>query len=115
MAQDATRAKKIPRIVELIGTSLDKGEELDALTKLSPEQQEHLIAKAKAGEKVSAKPELKKVRREEREVQLAAKTEEASRRSGASSTGSSTRIPHGVSGPTAKPAWTARPIIITRP
>ena len=79
VAQDPTRAKKIPQIVELIGTSLDKGEELDALTKLSPERQEHLIAKAKAGEKVSAKPELKKVRREEREVQLAVKTEEASR------------------------------------
>ena len=76
---DATRAKKIPQITEVIGTSLDKGEELDALTKLSPERQEHLIAKAKAGEKVSARPELKKVRREEREVQLAVKTEEASR------------------------------------
>ena len=36
VAHHPTRAKKIPRIVELIGTSLDKGEELDALTKLSP-------------------------------------------------------------------------------
>ena len=77
--RDATRAKKIPQIAEVIGTSLDQGEELDALTKLPPERQEQLITKAKAGAKVSAKPEVKKARREEREAELAAKTEQASR------------------------------------
>jgi hypothetical protein len=38
----------------VIGTTLDKGAELDALAKLPKPQQEALIEKAKAGEKVSA-------------------------------------------------------------
>ena len=63
----------------MIGTSLDKGEELDALAKLPPERQERVIARAKAGGKVSVKTEVKQARREEREKELAAKTEAASR------------------------------------
>ena len=55
------------------------------------------------------------MRREEREVQLAVKTEEASRTLGSKLTGSDHAIPHGVSGPTAEAGLTARPIIITRP
>lgn len=50
------RANSIPNISELAGTSLDKGDELDALAKLSADQQAPLVEKAKAGEKVSAKP-----------------------------------------------------------
>jgi ParB family chromosome partitioning protein len=50
------RAKSIPNISELAGTSLDQGGELDALAKLAADQQAVLVAKAKAGKKVSAKP-----------------------------------------------------------
>ena len=77
--RDAHRGENIPKIVEVIGTSLDKGEELDALAKLPPERQERVIARAKAGGKVSVKTEVKQARREEREKELAAKTEAASR------------------------------------
>jgi ParB/RepB/Spo0J family partition protein len=41
-------------LAKIAGTSLDKGVELDALAKLSPEDREALIAKAEAGEQVSA-------------------------------------------------------------
>jgi hypothetical protein len=34
VARDAARAKHIPGIDRLVGTSLDKGDELDALAKL---------------------------------------------------------------------------------
>lgn len=53
--RDATRAKAIPRLPELVGTSLDKGIELDALARLEPEEQEEIIARATAGEAVSAR------------------------------------------------------------
>ena len=76
--QDATRAKHIPQIEEVIGTSLDKGEELDALAKLAPEAQAPIIARAKAGEKVTAKPAAKKARRAVREKELAEATQQAS-------------------------------------
>ena len=33
MRRDATRAKRIPRIADVAGTSLDQGEELDALAR----------------------------------------------------------------------------------
>jgi hypothetical protein len=54
-------------------TSLDKGEELDALAKLSPERRNSLIERAGAGEKVSAKAEAKKEARAARERDLGAK------------------------------------------
>lgn len=57
----------------VIGTALDKGEEIEALAKLSPERREEVIAKAEAGEKVSAKVAAKQERREEREEELADK------------------------------------------
>ena len=41
-------------IEEVVGTSLDKGTELDALAKMDPEDRPPLIAAAKAGEKVTA-------------------------------------------------------------
>lgn len=71
--QDATRARAIPAIADVVGTSLDKGDELDALAKLPVEKQDEVIAKAKSGEKVSAKVEAKKVKRAEIEKVTAAK------------------------------------------
>jgi hypothetical protein len=54
---DATRAKRIPNVGQLAGTSLDNGEELDALGKLPPDQQATLIDRAKTGENVTARTE----------------------------------------------------------
>jgi ParB-like chromosome segregation protein Spo0J len=53
------RGKKIANVADVVGTSLDKGNELDALAKMSPERQSELIEKAKAGEKVSARDSTK--------------------------------------------------------
>lgn len=61
--RDAQRANSIPNIAEVVGTSLDKGEELDALAKLPVTKQVEIIAKAKGGQRVSAKVEAKKERR----------------------------------------------------
>jgi hypothetical protein len=64
--RNVARGENIPDVAELAGTSLDKGDELDALAKLKevdPERQSRLIDQAKGGEKVSAKAELKKARR----------------------------------------------------
>ncbi len=71
--RDAQRANSIPNIAAVVGTSLDKGDELDALSKLSVQKQDEVIAKAKAGERVSAKVEAKKVKRAEIEQATAAK------------------------------------------
>jgi hypothetical protein len=60
VAQDATRAKHIPNLRDGVGTSLDKGEELDALSRLPRDRQKALIADARTGKKVSAKPEAKR-------------------------------------------------------
>lgn len=54
----------------LVDTSLNEGAELDALAQLSPEGREEIIARASAGEKVSAKVAVKKERRNERERKL---------------------------------------------
>ncbi len=43
-------------INRIVGTSLDKGVEMDALAKLPTEQREELISRAERGEKVSARP-----------------------------------------------------------
>ena len=55
-AREVHRGASIPEIAAIPGTSLDKGVELDALATLPADQQASLIAKAKAGKKVSAKP-----------------------------------------------------------
>jgi hypothetical protein len=52
--RDATRAKNVPVLLDIIGTSLDKGAEIDALAKLPVEKQRSLAEAAKRGEKVSA-------------------------------------------------------------
>lgn len=51
------RGRAIPDIAELAGTSLDNGYELDALARLPESEQRDLIAKAKAGEQVTARTE----------------------------------------------------------
>ncbi len=43
-------------IQRIVGTSLDKGVEMDALAKLPEKERENLISRAEAGEKVSARP-----------------------------------------------------------
>ena len=73
IARDAARGN-LDGIGEAIGTSLDKGEELDHLVKLPADRRDALIARARSGEKVSAKLESKKVRREQREQKFAGKT-----------------------------------------
>lgn len=72
--RDASRGTKIAAIKKVVGTSLDKGEELDALAKLPKDKQDELIDRAEKGEKVSAKTEVKKVARAEKEQALAEKT-----------------------------------------
>jgi ParB-like chromosome segregation protein Spo0J len=84
VARDITRGKRIPRVGEIFGTSLDSSDELDALAKLPEERQEAIIDQAKAGETVSAKTEAKKVIRQEREAKLGAKTVAASKALGRS-------------------------------
>ena len=76
IAREATRAKHIPLIADCIGTSLDQGEELDALAKLSEEHQGDLITRAANGEKVSAKPEAKRAARATREREFAETTKQ---------------------------------------
>lgn len=53
--QSIRRAARIENVADLSGTSLDKGVELDALAKLTPEEQRPLIERAKAGEVVTAR------------------------------------------------------------
>jgi ParB-like chromosome segregation protein Spo0J len=74
VARDITRATNITVLADIIGTTLDQGDELDALAKLPAVEQEQLAERAKAGERVSAKPVAKKLRRDERERELAAAT-----------------------------------------
>lgn len=73
--RDAQRGEAVgsDTLQRVIGTSLDKGEEIDALAKLSPERREEVIVKAEAGGRVSAKVMVKQERREEREEDLADK------------------------------------------
>jgi N6-adenosine-specific RNA methylase IME4 len=63
-------------LTKVARTALDKGEELDALVKLSPPRRAAVIARATAGEKASAKTELQKEKRERRENELGSKIAE---------------------------------------
>lgn len=58
------------------GTSLDKGDELDALAALPEEKRNALVERALAGERVLAKNALKQHHRELREVALAGKQQD---------------------------------------
>jgi N6-adenosine-specific RNA methylase IME4 len=73
--RDAARGEKLGEEVlqRVAGTSLDKGEELDALAKLSPQRRNDLIERAASGEVVTAKPAVKQEKRQEREAVLGAK------------------------------------------
>lgn len=55
------------------GTALDKGDEIDALIEMPDDKRDALIARARAGEKVSGKTALKQHKREQREQDLASK------------------------------------------
>ena len=70
-----TRANAIgdSSLKKIVGTSLDKGEELDALAKVSPQRRDELIARAASGEKVTAKPVVKQEIRAAREAELGSK------------------------------------------
>ena len=78
IARDVTRAKNIAVLADIVGTSLDEGDELDALAKLPEAEQRKLAERVKAGEKVTAKHVAKKLRRDSRERELAAATIAAS-------------------------------------
>lgn len=78
IARDSTRAKHIPQIAACVGTSLDHGDELDALAKLTPAQQAPIIERAATGKKTSAKPAAKSVVRAQRELDMAGATRKAS-------------------------------------
>jgi len=80
VAREAQRSAKIPNLDQVVGTSLDQGDELDALAKLPVEQQVPLIADARTGKKVSAKGAAKNLRRQERERELGEKTRAALQR-----------------------------------
>ena len=77
--REVERAARIDDLADVPGTSLDSPDELDALAKLPPTVQRDLIARAKAGEDVTARHVAKKLRRDGRERELAAATEAASR------------------------------------
>ena len=66
-------AASIPRLSEIVGTSLDKGVEMEALAKLPPEQQDALIDRAVAGDAVSVKTAAKQFMRAKRERELGSK------------------------------------------
>ena len=55
---------------DVTGTSLDKGDELDALGTLPENEQRKLADRTKNGEKVSAKAHAKKIKRDARERAL---------------------------------------------
>jgi N6-adenosine-specific RNA methylase IME4 len=75
IAREVTRGNQLSDVlVDVIDTALDRGDELDALAKLPPDEQQKLAERAKAGEKVSAKTRAKQVKRQEREQQLAEQT-----------------------------------------
>lgn len=59
-------------LAQVTGTCLDKGDEIDALAKLSSNGREVIVRRAAAGEKVSAKVAVKQERRAAREAELGA-------------------------------------------
>ena len=75
--REVERANKIAGLADVVGTSLDVGDELDALAKLPDSAQHDLISRARAGEKVTAHHVAKLLRRKERERELADATEAA--------------------------------------
>jgi ParB family transcriptional regulator, chromosome partitioning protein len=62
IARDVARASKIAVLPDIVGTSLDKGVEIDALATLPEDQQRALAERAKAGEPVTARSPLSRIR-----------------------------------------------------
>ena len=54
-------------LADIVGTALDEGAEIDALAKLPEAEQRKLVARVKAGERITAKHVAVKLRRESRE------------------------------------------------
>jgi hypothetical protein len=75
VSRDAKRGAAIDGdvLVMIAGTSLDSGEELDALAKMTIQGQRALAERAARGEPVSAKSQMKRARRAQREAELGAK------------------------------------------
>jgi len=72
--RDVQRAEACAGVInDVVGTSLDKGDELDALAELPADEQRKLVERAKTGAKVSAKTRVKQIARDSRERGLAAK------------------------------------------
>jgi ParB/RepB/Spo0J family partition protein len=73
--RDARRGEEIgaDALSKVVGTSLDKGEELDALAQLEQPIRDALIDRATKGEKVSAKTEAKKQKHDQNERGVAIK------------------------------------------
>jgi ParB-like chromosome segregation protein Spo0J len=73
--RDAARGEKLGEAVlkKVVGTSLDQGDELDALAKLSEPKRDELIARAVAGDAVTAKTAVKGEARAAREADLGEK------------------------------------------
>ena len=78
VARDAHRAANIPALSDVVGTSLDQGDELDALAKLTEARQADLIGRAAGGERVTAKSEAKRAARAAKEQALGEATRAAS-------------------------------------
>jgi N6-adenosine-specific RNA methylase IME4 len=77
IAREVARAK-IVNLADIVGTTLDKPEQLDALAKLPETAQHDLISRAKGGEKIKVSVALKKMTRVHRERELAEATVVAS-------------------------------------
>ena len=70
--RDVARGKALGQdtLAKVVGTSLDKGTELDALAKLPVAERELVVARAAAGELVSAKPPAQPAARQWRRKRL---------------------------------------------
>lgn len=58
---------------QVMGTALDKPDQLDALAKMDHREMDELVERAQAGETINARTELKKQKRAAREIDLATK------------------------------------------
>ena len=111
--REAARGAAIPDVAALAGTSLDKGDELDALAKLPADEQHKLAERAKAGEKVSAKTHAKKS-----QARTARTRRSGQKLSHCRTKATASSLPTrngGSSRGLAKPGWIAPPTITIRP
>jgi N6-adenosine-specific RNA methylase IME4/uncharacterized ParB-like nuclease family protein len=107
VARDVTRAKKVVVLADIVGTSLDQGDELDALAKLPEDEQRKLAERAKVGERVTARhveilAAAKAIRAERNEEHRAARLQQI-----AEISKGNTALPTGVRYPVilADPPW----------